>query len=301
MNLKQLEVFLAVAETGSFSQGAEATFITQSTVSLHISSLEKEFGVKLLDRTGKGALLTEGGKVFRQHARQVVVAAQEIALAMNRFRGVEYTTLCIGGSNIPGDYIIPEILSLLLARFPSLTVNMIQGDSREILAKIRNEEIETGIIGSWFDNDDFILTPVGNDVIRLVVGKKHRWHGRKAVGLEELQEEAFILRESGSGTGKTVAEALVSAGMNIAAIQVKARLGSNEAIKQAVMNGLGISFISQISINKELSRKELAAMDVSGVNLSRHFYLVQRKGRELSPAAHAFVEIARKMHSTEKA
>lgn len=300
MNLKQLEVFLAVAETGSFSQGAEATFITQSTVSLHIASLEKEFGVKLLDRTGKGALLTEGGKVFRQHARQVVAAAQEISLAMNRFRGVEYTTLCIGGSNIPGDYMIPDILSALLHRFPSLTVNMIQGDSRQILDRMRKEEIEAGLIGSWFDDDDFVLTPVGNDVIKLVVGKKHRWHDRKTVNVAELQEEAFILRESGSGTGKTVVEALASAGVNTASIKVKARLGSNEAIKQAIMNGLGISFISEISIRKELARRELAALEVRGVNLSRHFYLAQRKGRELSPAALAFAGIARKMHATEQ-
>jgi DNA-binding transcriptional LysR family regulator len=299
MNLKQLEVFLAVAETGSFSQGAEATFITQSTVSLHISSLEREFGVKLLDRTGKGALLTEGGKVLRQHALQVIAATREATQAMSRFKGIECTTLCIGGSSIPGDYLIPHVLSHLLHRFPSLAVTVVQGDSRQILDRMRNEEIEAGIIGSWFDDGDFVLRPVGNDVIRLVVGKRHRWHGKKGISLEELQEEAFILRESGSGTGKTVADALASAGLNMAAVRVKARLGSNEAIKHAVMNGLGVSFISEISIRKELARKELAALDVRGVNLSRRFYLAQRKGRELSPAAMAFVEIAMGMHAAD--
>ena len=101
MNLKQLEIFLAVAETGSFSRGAEATFITQSTVSQHISSLESDFGVRLLDRTGKGALLTEGGKVLFHHARQVVTDIEAINQAMRRFKGVEDTDLRIGGSNIP--------------------------------------------------------------------------------------------------------------------------------------------------------------------------------------------------------
>ncbi len=287
---------MAVAETGSFSQGAEATFLTQSTVSLHISSLEKEFGVKLLDRTGKGAFLTEGGKVLRQHAAQIIAATREVTLAMDRFKGIEYTTLSIGGSTIPGDYMIPGVLAELVKRFPSLTVNMIQGDSRQILDRMRSEEIETGIVGSWFDDDDVVLTPVGDDEIRLVVGKGHRWYGRKAVSLAELQKEAFILRESGSGTGKTVAEALAAAGLNMAAIRVKIRLGSNEAIKQAVMHGLGISFISEISIKKELARRELAALGIKGVNLSRHFYLAKRKGRDLSPAARAFVDIVRDVH-----
>lgn len=292
MNLKQLEVFLAVAESGSFSKGADATFITQSTVSLHISSLEKEFGVKLLDRTGKGALLTEGGKILQHHARQVVAATRQIAQSMDRFKGIEHTTLAVGGSNIPGDYLIPAILSSLLQRYPSLTVDMTQGDSSDILEKLRREEIEVGIIGSWFDADDMLLAPVGSDVIKLVVGKGHRWQGRTSIRLEEMADEDFLVRETGSGTGKTVMEALLAAGMQTSAIRIKARLGSNEAIKQAIMKNLGISFLSLISIRSELARGELAVLDVTGLNLCRSFYLAQRKGRELSPAARAFVEIA---------
>src|ERR1700686_2521871 len=125
MNLKQLEIFLAVAETGSFSRGAEATFITQSTVSQHISSLESDFGIRLLDRTGKGALLTEGGKVLFQHARQVIADVQAINQAIQRFKGVEDTDLRIGGSNIPANYMIPELLPILIERFPRLRLTLI--------------------------------------------------------------------------------------------------------------------------------------------------------------------------------
>ncbi len=110
MNLKQLEVFLAVAETGSFTRGAEKSFLTQSTVSQHISSLENEFGIPLLDRTGKGVMLTEAGSILFYHASKILAGTHELANAMQRFKGMEKVVLRIGASNIPGTYLIPLFL-----------------------------------------------------------------------------------------------------------------------------------------------------------------------------------------------
>lgn len=293
MNLKQLEIFLAVAKTGSFSKGAEATFITQSTVSQHISSLESDFGVKLLDRTGRGALLTEGGKVLFQHARQVIADVDAIKQAMRRFSGIEDTELKIGGSNIPANYMIPQLLPILIERFPTLRMVLIQGDSREILEKLGREEIELGIVGSRFDEEGFDFAPLGRDEISLVVNHAHPWSGRKSVGLEELINESLILREPGSGTGKTVGEALTKAGIAPQKLKVTAYLGSNEAVKHAVIGGLGISFVSELSVRKELERQELSIVPVKGLKISRHFYLASRAGRELSPAAKAFAAVIR--------
>ncbi|HEX8961249.1 MAG TPA: selenium metabolism-associated LysR family transcriptional regulator [Geobacteraceae bacterium] len=293
MNLKQLEIFLAVAETGSFSRGAEATFITQSTVSQHISSLESDFGVKLLDRTGKGALLTEGGKVLFQHARQVIADVQAINQAMRRFKGVEDVELRIGGSNIPANYMIPELLPVLIERFPALRLILIQGDSRDILDKLAREEVELGVVGSRFDEEGFEFTPLGRDEICLVVSRSHPWRGRKSVELAELAEAPLVLREPGSGTGKTVADALAKAGISIRELKVTAYLGSNEAVKNAVMSGLGVSFVSELSVKGELEREALAIVPVKGLRISRHFYLASRAGRELSPAAKAFAKVIR--------
>lgn len=291
MNLKQMEVFVAVAESGSFSKGGEATFITQSTVSQHISALEKEFGIRLLDRTVKGALLTEGGKVLLQHARRLLNDAHEVELAINRFKGLEDTALTVGCSNIPGDYMIPEALPAFLERYPGLKLTLVQGDSREILERIGREELEVGIIGSRFEDEGFFFTPLGKDEIRLIVKRGHRWCDLRSVSLDRLTEEAFILREPGSGTGKTVSEALAGAGFNPGELKVKACLGSNEAVKQAVASGLGIAFLSEMSVRREVARGELAEVAVDGVRISRHFYLVNRAGRELSPPAAAFAQV----------
>ncbi len=291
MNLKQLEVFLAVAESGSFSRGAEATFITQSTVSQHIAALENELGVKLLDRTGRGALLTEGGKLLLEHARRVVAGAREIEPAMRRFRGLEEAELRIGGSNIPGDYMVPEALPLFLARHPGVRLTLLQGDSREILDKVAREEVEIGIVGSRFDDEGISFSPLGRDEIRLIAGSTHPLAGTGAISLDALASQEFIMREPGSGTARTVAQALTSAGVAPATLTVRASLGSNEAVKHAVASGLGLSFLSEISVRKELARGDLVEIAVDGLKVSRTFYLVQRDGRELSPAACAFADL----------
>lgn len=291
MNLKQLEVFLAVAETGSFSRGAEATFITQSTVSQHIAALENELGVKLLDRTGRGALLTEGGKLLLEHAQRVVAGAREIEQAMRRFRGLEEAELRVGGSNIPGDHMIPEVLPLFLSHHPGIRLTLLQGDSREIMDKVAREEVEIGIIGSRFDDEGFAFTPLGRDEIRLIAGSSHPLAGTGGIDLDTLVRQEFIMREPGSGTARSVAQALAGAGVAPAALATRASLGSNEAVKHAVASGLGLSFLSDISVRRELARGDLVEIPVEGLTISRTFHLVQRDGRELSPAAHAFADL----------
>lgn len=291
MNLKQLEVFVAVAETGSFSKGADAAFLTQSTVSQHIGALEQEFGVKLLDRTGRGAYATEGGKLLLSHARQLLADAREIGRTMARFRGLDDATLTIGASNIPGDYLIPAAIPRLLGRFPGLKLILRQGDSRDILSRIVSGEVEVGVVGSTFDEEGCSFQPLCRDDIRLIAGSGHRWHGRQLISLGELQQEQMILRTPGSGTGDAVVDALRNAGVSPDDLKVRAWLGSNEAVKQAIAAGAGVSFLSVVSVRSEIASGEMVAMRVEGMEIGRQFYLASRSGRQLSPAAAAFAEV----------
>ena len=291
MNLKQLEVFLAVAESGSFSKGADATFITQSTVSQHISALEKELGIRLLDRTAKGALLTAAGEIFLIHARRVINEMRGIRMAISRFKGLEDVALTAGASNIPGNYMIPKVLPVLQQRFPGLALTILLGDSRDIVRKIETEEVELGIVGSRLADDALAFTPLGQDRIMLVVGRNHPWFSRTNADLDELRQQSFIFRERGSGTGKSVSEALIAVGIDPGGLNVKVNLGSNEGIKQAVAGGAGISFVSELSIRRELAHGELREITIPGLKIARQFYLVSRAGRELSPAATAFAGV----------
>jgi DNA-binding transcriptional LysR family regulator len=288
MNLKQLEVFIAVAENGSFSRAAEMTFLTQSTVSQHISSLENEFGLKLLDRTGKGALLTEAGKILLLHARQVSAEAREIPLALNRFKGLEDAVLKIGGSNIPASYMIPDIIPVFHQSHPGVTITLLQGDSRETLERLHREEVELAVIGSRFDEDGVRYTPLNIDAISLVVNADHRWYGKEKVTTADLLVETFIFREPGSGTDRTVRSALANAEIDSEQLNIKTYLGSNEAVKQAILSGAGVSFLSEMSVKKECEMGRLCLVKVEGLEIHRPIYLVDRLGRELSPSAEVF-------------
>lgn len=300
MNLKQLEVFLAVADTNSFSRAAEATFITQPTVSQHICSLETEFDLKLLDRTGKGAFPTEGGKILLEHARQIVSRVKEVPSAMKRFKGLEEAILWMGASNIPGNYVVPVVLDSFLKYYSGVALRILEGDSRETLERLKNGEIEIGIIGSRFDEGDIDFQPLGRDKIVLAVKRDHPWAKRKFVELGEFLNERYIIREAGSGTEKTAREALVKAGIEPSLMKVQASLGSNEAIKQAVILGIGAAFISEISIRKELAQGDVATVKIKGLTISRRFYLVSRLKRELSPPALAFANMLLKIYGNNK-
>jgi DNA-binding transcriptional LysR family regulator len=300
MNLKQLEVFLAVVETGSFSRAAEATFITQSTVSQHISSLEAELDLKLLDRTGKVVLPTAGGRILLDYARQIVSRTREIPLAIKRLKGLEETFLKIGASNIPGSYMLPAVLPLFIPHSAGIAITILQGDSRETLDRLKREEIEIGIIGTLFDDKNIDFRPLGQDNIVLVVRGDHRWARQRAISLRELVSERFIIREAGSGTEKTVHEALAKAGLQPGQMKVQASLGSNEAVKQAVMHGLGAGFISEMSIKKELVQGEMAAVKIKGLRIFRRFYLISRSRRDLSPPARVFANFLTERYGVDK-
>jgi len=141
MNLHHLKLFVAIAETGSFSQAAERMSLTQSTISQHLAHLEQEIDTRLLDRTSKGAVLTAAGKLFLKHARRVLGEQENLLQAMAGFRGLKQADLAIGASNIPANYLIPELLKSLSENHPGITLNMRTGDSWEILNSLLAAEI----------------------------------------------------------------------------------------------------------------------------------------------------------------
>jgi LysR family transcriptional regulator, low CO2-responsive transcriptional regulator len=293
MTLHQLQLFLAVAESGSFARGAQAAMLSQPTVSQHIATLESELGVVLLDRSRKRILLTEAGKLLRRHARQVLAEAEGTRRAMERFRAMEDLPLRVGASTIPGTYMVPAVMASLFERFPGLRLVLLQGDSRETLDRVAKEEVELGLIGSRFEERGLAYLPVGRDVIRLVVGPAHVWARRDPITVADLLSQPLILREAGSGTGKTVGEALRQAGLDTGKLQVRAEVGSTEAVKAAVAAGAGAAFLSELAIRRELERGELTSVAVEGLAIERFFYLVRRAARGFSPAAQVFCDLLR--------
>jgi DNA-binding transcriptional LysR family regulator len=289
MTLKQLEVFLAIAETHSFSKGADESCITQSTASQHIQTLEEELGIRLFDRGRGGAMLTEAGKLFLDRAKRIRGECEASLSAMRRFRGMEDVVLRVGASNIPGTQLIPAVLGRFLEQCPKVRLELLQGDSRSVVAQLIDEEIELGFIGGRYDDDQVECEPMGEDNIICVVSPDLVTSGKYSLSQAELCKVPMVVRELGSGTQQAVYEALAGTWIRKEALRIVAVLGSDEAIKRAVLNGTGYAFISRMSVAEEIATGRLVSIRIPGVNITRKFFAAHRSGRELSPAAHAFL------------
>ena len=291
MTLKQLEVFVAVAQAHSFSKGAEKTCITQSTASQHIHGLEEELGIRLFDRGRGGALLTEAGKLFFGRASKILSECDESRSAVRRFLGMEDVVLRVGASNIPATCLIPVKLGLFQSTCPRVRLEVSQGDSRSVVQQLVSEEIELGFIGGRFDDDRIHFEDMGEDTIVCAVAREKIPSTKPSLSQAELCKIPLVVREQGSGTQQAVYEALARTWISREALKIAAVLGSSEAVKRALLEGAGYAFVSSRSISEELASGKLSTVRIPGLAITRKFYAASRAGRELSPAATAFLSL----------
>ncbi|MCH7897161.1 MAG: selenium metabolism-associated LysR family transcriptional regulator [candidate division NC10 bacterium] len=289
MDIRALEVFCRIVELKSFSKAAEAVYLTQPTVSGHIKGLEEYVGLKLLDRLGREVVPTQAGELLYGYARQVIALRNQAVQALEEYKGSLKGQLIIGGSNIPGEYVLPALLGRFKARYPDISITLRIADSREIARGVLEGTYELGAVGARFDNGQLVYLKLWEDELVLALPADHGWAAKPAVGLAELSGQPIILREVGSGSRKVLEDALRSAGMDVGALTVVAEIGSTEAIRQAVKSGAGISVISLRAIQEDLDRGTLSTVPLEGMRLTRDFYLVYHKNRSKSPLCEAFL------------
>jgi len=288
VDLRQLEIFVKVAELGSFSRAAEALFLTQPTVSEHIRTLEDELGVRLLDRLGRGAAVTKGGALLLSHAQRMLALAREARQAMESFQGRMSGELLVGASTIPGEYILPALIGRFKEKFPDIAITLLIGDSQAVTEWVAEGRAEIGVVGARSTHRGIEFRELMPDDIVLIVSSTHPWHGRKQVTLEELRGEPLLLRERGSGTRGALETALREAGADIAAFRVVGEMGSTQAIKQAVKAGVGVSLVSRRAVEEESRAGSVWYLRVTDLKVTRAFHLATNRERSRSPLAEAF-------------
>jgi DNA-binding transcriptional LysR family regulator len=288
VDLRQLEIFVKVAELGSFSKAADALFLTQPTVSEHIRSLEDELGVRLLDRLGRGAAVTRGGALLLTYAQRLLALAREARQAMEGFQGRMSGELLVGASTIPGEYILPGLIGRFKEKFPDIAITLLIGDSQAVTDWVADGRAEVGVVGARTGPRSVEFRELLPDDIVLVVGATHPWHGRKQATLEELRAEPLLLRERGSGTRAALEAALARAGTDLSAFRVVGEMGSTQAIKQAVKAGVGVSLVSRRAVEEECRAGSVWCLQVKNLKIARAFYLATSRERSRSPLAEAF-------------
>ena len=289
MDLRRLEIFVKVAELGSFSRAAEALFLTQPTVSEHVRALEDGLGVQLLDRLGRGATPTRAGTLLLGYARRMLALAREASQAIEQFQGRVSGELTIGGSTIPGEYVVPELIGAFRAKYPDVRVCLLIGSSREVQAWVEDGRVEIGVVGAAPTARALEGRPLMADELVVVVGAEHPWAGRPSVSLDDLRAEPLIVRERGSGSRQTFERALGDVGLDLGDFRVVGEIASTQAIKQAVRAGVGVSLISRRAVEDECRARLLVCMEIRDLTVTRSFHLVTHRDRTRSPLAQAFL------------
>jgi DNA-binding transcriptional LysR family regulator len=287
-SFRELEVFCKVVEMESFSKAAEAVYLVQASVSERVASLEKKIGIRLLDRLGRKAVPTAAGELLYKHAILLLEMRETAQSEIEKFLGLEQGEISIGGSTIPGEYILPDLISRFRKKYPHLSVKLTIADSSKIEKQVLEGKLEIGVIGSKSRLPNLLCQQLWEDDLVLAVPAGHPWARRKAVSLKELQEVPFILREEGSGTLKIIEAYLHESGAGgTNTLQVAARLGTSTAVKEGIKSGLGLSILSARAIDTEVKAGLLKALKVNELTLSRNFYLVRNKLRIPSPSCQA--------------
>lgn len=291
MTLKQMELFLAITDQQSFSRGAEVVSLVQSTASQHMRGLEEELGSRLFDRSKKGVYLTEAGRLFEQHARRICDACFDARLAMRRFLGAEEAILRVGASTIPAACLIPDLLGHFSATWPGVRLELLQGDTRDVLRLLHTDAVELALVGGIEQADQLEFETIGSEQILLVA--RPGMVPDNLVGIVSLAQLPLVVREPGSGTRQVVDAALLKAGVGLDTLRVLAQLGSSEAVRRAVLSGAGCGFISSLAVERELQDGSLVAVNIPELEIRQLFYLVTRRGTTRSPAAEAFIPLLR--------
>jgi DNA-binding transcriptional LysR family regulator len=289
MDLRRLEIFVKVAELGSFSRAAEALFLTQPTVSEHVRALEDELGLTLLDRLGRGAAPTRAGQLLLGYARRMLALGREARQAMDQFQGRMSGELTVGGSTIPGEYVLPALIGSFKGKYPDISISLLIAGTAQVLEMLEGGRVEVAMVGARPTQRTLDAREIMADDLVVVVATDHPWAGRSTVTLAELREEPLLVRERGSGTREAFERAAAGAGLGLSAFRIVGEMGSTQAMKQGVRAGIGIALISNRAVIDECRARLLVAVRVEDLAIERAFYLVTNRDRTRSPLAEAFV------------
>lgn len=290
VHLPHLETFAKAAELNSFTAAGEALGLTQAAVSQRIRALEHILGTALFRRQGGHVLLTEAGQRLYPYAQRIFDLHQEARHQVTGRKAPVVGELSLAASSIPGEHLLPGILSRFRRRYPHIQVRATVTDSLAVLSQVEHGRANLGLVGRKDDNAHLEFRSFACDELLLVVPARHALARRKRISLDELCRQPLILRETGSGSRWCLEQALLQEGRAPGDLKIALELGSNEGIKEAVLRGIGVAVMSTRAVKRELRANRLRALRVTGLPLERQMFVVWDRRRVVSIPARLFLE-----------
>jgi DNA-binding transcriptional LysR family regulator len=295
LNLHRLHVLCTASRLGSFTRAAEALYIGQPAVSQQVTALEKALGVALVYRAGRGVCLTEAGSLVVDYGERIGRLIEQLYAGVDGLKGLTTGRLVIGTSQTPGDYLLPPILGEFRRRYPGVSVELDIADTQQVVDWLVRHVYDLGFLGAPADHPDLEIEPFAEDRLVLFVGTRHRLAGQKLISLNEVLEAGLLVREPGSATRSTGEATFRAAGLVPSPLL---ELGSNEAVKRAVLAGLGVGMLSAYAIDVEQDASLLVELPVPAFDCRRNLYVAWQRASPLGYAQRAFLELTHELAAT---
>ena len=291
---RQLEIFEAIARLGSFTRASEELFLTQPTVSMQIKKLTDLVGVPLLVQTGKKAALTTDGRELAQACREISAILDRFTMSVAERQGLKKGRLSLMAITTAA-YFAPRLLGEFARLYPGIDVSLRVTNREQVLASMANNLDDLYLMGTPPEEIDVVAIPVMDNPIAVLAAPGHPLAKQRKIPLQRLAEEPWIMRESGSGTRKAIERLFHAHGLEV---RPRLELGSTEAIKQAILAGLGISAISTQALVLN-PPGQFALLDAEGFPVLRHWYAVHPEGQPISVVARAFLDFLHERQAGE--
>jgi DNA-binding transcriptional LysR family regulator len=293
VDLRHLLTFRTVVDKGSFSAAAEELDISQPAVSFQIRSLEQRLGHRLLDRSGRRVAVTEAGEVLLRYARRMLTLEDELEREIAEVGTRVAGRLELGSSTGPGEVLLPRLCGAFMRFYPDVRVSLVVQDTHTICERVLDDELELGVVGAARPQRGLAFEPFVRDELVVIVPPEHPMSDRGRVTVEELAREPLLLQQEGAGVRTVLEAAMRARGLRLRDLDVVMELGLQQSVKAAVLDGLGITVISRLAVERELADGSLVALELEGPDLVRDFYAVRHAGRTPTRLTTAFLEFAR--------
>lgn len=284
--LHQLQVFEAIAKHGSFTKAAEELFLTQPTVSQQMKQLTKAIGMPLFEQIGKRLYLTDAGKAVLNVSQDISERFSLLEMTLADMKGLKQGNLRIAAITT-AKYFVPRILGPFRHQYPGINISLQIGNSQQMLERLTNNLDDLYFIGQPPEHLDISVRPFLENPLVVIAPRHHPLAQEKNISLERLVQEPLIMRESGSGTRKSVEKFFAE---NHLQMKVEMEISSNEAIKQAIVGGLGLSILSNHSLTLEGENGPLVVLNVEGFPIQKHWYIIYPATKQVSIVAQTFLE-----------
>lgn len=295
MDFDQLNSFLEVARHSSFSRAAERCFRTQPAISAQIRALEEEVGVRLFDRSGGRVSLTAAGKVFRSYAESTMEERRKVIATLADMDRVPRGQIVVAANEGTCLHVLPEVFSDFKVKYPKVNVSINRMERGKILEAVIDNTVDFGVVSMPVDDGRLKVVVIHRDELVLITPPDHLLAKTRpssgAVSLEDISHYPLLLPKTGR-TRETIDEAFALKKLKP---QVSMELDSSELLKRFVAAGVGVGFIARSNVDSEIKAKALAELRVADARIARDLALVYRKDKDLSRAAHTFIEIAMRL------